>query len=180
MQKTLAQTIYDRFKPKNRTFEEYRQILIDAGLYEEGDLDTLVEEKVEDRRKKVTPSITPRVANHVGHDQIRYMIKSDAKIPDIIKFLAIVLYERMQKAGGGLNAELVETWRDKVDPLLDELHLDEAVKVSLEWFKKAISLGELNSKAMKAYLNTKSRNSKSEDVEEETQKTDSYFPEDDV
>lgn len=177
MQRTLAQTIYDRFKPKNLTFEKYRQFLIDSGLYDEEYLDTLAEEKVEDRRRKVTPSITPRVANWTGHEEIRYMIKSDAKMPDIIKFLAIVLYERMQKVGGGVNAELVEKWRNTVDPLLDELHVDEAVKVSLEWFKKAISLGEINSKAMKAYLNSKNKSSKPEEVED-TQKTDSYFPED--
>ena len=177
--KTLAQVIFETEKP-NCTVEEHRQVLINSGYFSVVALDSYVTVEIEDRRRKGTPSITPRVANWVGHDQIRYMIKSNAKIPDIIKFLAIVLYERMQKAGGGLNAELVDTWRDKVDPLLDELHLDEAVKVSLEWFKKAISLGELNSKAMKAYLNTKSRNSKSEDAEEETQKTDSYFPEDDV
>lgn len=178
--KTLAQVIFETVKP-NRTFEEHRQILIDSGAFNVATLDSPVIVEVDDRRRKVTPSITPRVANWAGHDQIRYMIKSDAKILDIIKFLAIVLYERIQKAGGGLNAELVEKWREKVDPLLDELHLDEAVKVSLEWFKKAISLGELNSKAMGAYLNTKSRGSKPEDVEDtEIQENSSFFPEEEV
>ena len=172
--KTLAQTIYDTFKPKNRTFEEHRQILIDSGAYDEATLDTIVKVEIEDRRRKMIPSITPRVANWAGHDQIRDMIKSDAKISDILTFLATILYERMQKAGGELNAELVEKWRNKVDPLLDELHLDDAVKVSLEWFKKATTLGELNSKAMKAYLNTKTRGSKSEEIE-----SDNFFKDDD-
>lgn len=178
--KTLATVIFETTKP-NLTFEQFCQSLIDSGKFTEDTLNLPPANiEVDDRRRKVTPSITPRVANWAGHDQIRYMIKSDAKMLDIIKFLAIILYERMQKAGGGLNAELVEKWRDKVDPLLDELHLDEAVKVSLEWFKKAISLGELNSKAMKGYLNTKSRGSKPEDVEEETQESSSFFPEEEV
>lgn len=177
--KTLAQVIFETVKP-NRTFEEHRQVLIDSGAFNVATLDSPVTVEVEDRRRKTAPSITPRSVNWKGHEVIRGSLKKNTHVSEVVQFLVKVIYERIEKQGGELNVELVEEWKDKVEPYLDELSTKDAVEVSLEWLKKAANLGEFGSKAMTAYLNTKSRNSKSEDIEEESQKSDSYFPEDDV
>ena len=88
----------------------------------------------------------------------------------------------MQKTGNALNVELVEEWISKVDPYLDELSAKDAVEVSLEWLRKALTLGEFSSKTMRAYLNTKNKSSNSENVGgiQKEDSNDSYFPEDDV
>lgn len=176
--KTLAQVIFETVKP-NRTFEEHRQVLIDSGAFNVATLDSPVSVEVEDRRRKIVPSITPRSVNWKGHEVIRGSLKKNTQVSEVVQFLVNVIHERIQKAGGELNIELVEEWKSKVEPYLDELSAKDAVEVSLEWLKKAANLGEFGSKTMKAYLNTKTRGSKSEDVEE-TQENSSFFPEEEV
>lgn len=178
--KTLAQVIFETVKP-NRTFEEHRQVLIDSGAFDIATLDSPVTVEIEDRRRKITPSITPRSVNWKGHEVIRGSLKKNTQVSEVVQFLVKVIHERIQRQGGELNAELVEEWKDKVEPYLDELSAKDAVEVSLEWLKKAANLGEFGSKAMTAYLNTKSRSNKPEDVEDtKTQESSSYFPEDEL
>lgn len=177
--KTLAQVIFETVKP-NRTFEEHRQVLIDSGAFSITTLDSPVKVEVEDRRRKIAPSITPRSVNWKGHEVIRGSLKKNTQVSEVVQFLVNVIHERIQKAGGELNVELVEEWKVKVEPYLDELPTKDAVEVSLEWLKKAANLGEFGSKAMTAYLNTKSRVSKPEDVEVETPENSSFFPEEEV
>ena len=176
--KTLAQVIFDTAKPNNTTFEEHRQFLIDSGAFSIDVLDSPVEAEVEDKRKKV---ITPRSVNWKGHEVIRGSLRKNTQISEIVRFLVNVIYQRMQKTGDVLNAELVEEWSSKVDPHLDELSTKDAVEVSLEWLRKAITLGEFSSKTMKAYLNTKNKSSNSETVGgiQKEDFNDSYFPEED-
>ena len=65
-----------------------------------------------------------------------------------------VVYERLQKVGGEANLELEQEWKDKVEPHLNDLSSEDAVKVSCEWLNKVLTLGEFGSKSMNAYLNT--------------------------
>ena len=175
--KTLAQVIFDTAKP-NSTFEEHRQLLIDSGAFSIDVLDSPVESEVEDKHKK---TITPRSVNWKGHEVIRRSLRKNTQISDIVRFLINVIHQRMQKTGNALNVELVEEWISKVDPYLDELSAKDAVEVSLEWLRKAITLGEFSSKTMRAYLNTKNKSSNSENVGgiQKEDSNDSYFPEDD-
>lgn len=174
--KTLAQVIFETVKP-NRTFEEHRQVLIDSGAFNIATLDSPVTVEIEDRRRKIAPSITPRSVNWKGHEVIRGSLKKNTKLSEVVKFLVVKLYNSIQKDGGELNSELEQEWESKVEPYLEELASKDRIEVNLEWLKKAANLGEFGSKAMTAYLNTKSRNTKSEDVEEETQESSSFFPE---
>lgn len=177
--KTLATVIFETTKP-NLIFEQFRQSLIDSKAFTAETLDLPASVTVEDRSRKTAPSITPRSVNWKGHEVIRGSLKRETPISEIVQFLVKVIHERIQRAGGELNAELVEDWKSKVEPYLDELSTKDAVEVSLEWLKKAANLGEFGSKTMKAYLNTKTRGSKSEDVEDTETQNSSYFPEDEV
>jgi hypothetical protein len=172
--KTLAQVSFEIAKP-DCTFEEYREILLKSGAFSVETLDFPV--KIESQTKK---SITPRSVNWKGHEVIRRSLKKDTKLSEIVPFLINVIHDRLQKTGKELNVELVDEWKSKVEPYLNELSTKDAVEVSLEWLKKATSLGELNSKAMKAYLNTKTRGSKSEGEDVLSQDNNSFFPEEEV
>ena len=150
--KTLAQVIFDNIKPKNYTFEEYRVILINSGAFPEVDiLDSPANETVERSNK---PSTTPRSVNWKGHEVIRGSLKKDIPLSEAVKFLVNVVYDRLQKAGGEVNLELEQEWKDKVEPYLDELSPQDAVKVGCEWLNKVSNLGEFGSKSMNAYLRT--------------------------
>lgn len=174
--KTLAQVNFEIAKPNDCTFEEYREKLISSGVFSVETLDSPV--KVENTLFKC---ITPRSVNWKGHEVIRRSLKKDTQLSEIVPFLINVIHDRLQKTGKELNVELVEDWKSKVEPYLNELSTEDAVEVSLEWLKKATSLGEFNSKAMKAYLSTKTRGSKPEEGEDiVNQDTNSFFPEEEV
>lgn len=174
--KTLAQVNFEIAKPDDCTFEEYRERLIKSGAFSIEILDSPV--KVESQTKKY---ITPRSVNWKGHEVIRESLKKDTKLSEIVPFLINVIHDRLQKSGKELNIELVDDWKRKVEPYLNELSTKDAVEVSLEWLKKATSLGEFNSKAMKAYLSTKTRGSKSEEGGDVmSQESSSFFPEEEV
>ena len=173
--KTLAQVNFEIANP-DCTFEEYREMLVKSGAFSLETLDSPV--KIESQTKK---SITPRSVNWKGHEVIRGNLKKDTTLSEIIPFLINVIHDKLQKTGKELNVELVEDWKSKVEPYLNELSTKDAVEVSLEWLKKATSLGEFNSKAMKAYLSTKTRGSKSEEGEDVVSPdNNSFFPEEDV
>ncbi len=169
--KTLAQVTFEIANP-DCSFEEYRETLLNSGTFSAEILDSCV------RTSIVRKSITPRAVNWKGHEVIRENLKRTLPVSELVQFLINVVHERLQKTGKELNTELAENWKSKVDPYLDELSTKDAVEVSLEWLKKAISLGEFNSKAMKAYLSTKTRSSKQE--EDVAQDSNSFFPEEDV
>jgi hypothetical protein len=171
--KTLAQVFFENSK-SNLNFEEFREALINSGAFPDVAILDLPANETVEKIKKSTK--TPRSVNWAGHETLRESLRNNTPLSEVVRFLIGVVYERLQKVGGEVNLELEQEWKDKVEPHLNDLSSEDAVKVSCEWLNKVLTLGEFGSKSMNAYLNTtnKKGGSKSKEVE-----SDNFFKDDD-
>jgi hypothetical protein len=172
---TLAQYLYSisySDKPQNEEtehFKEFRDNLLKMPdmSAEKLDSEILIESQVS--RHKEAP-ITTRTVCRRSHSLLRKKLKDGTKLSNIVHFLLAEIYKHSQDLGEIIDEELVSEWKDKIDPLLETISIQERFNTLSGIFAKILSLPD-KGKTMRDYLKVNDKKLELE-IEDETDELD--------